>query len=313
MGSIRRVMAAAGIGMAQIDIRVVSGNHPRGTQLGGSVDITGGNAPQLIRTLELRFRSFYYSGDDLKLKDLNEIILAESVDVLPHGKKSFPFSLRVPDAAVVTRRWKCSQAREGCRLEARAEIDCAIDPRCTLVVDIAHHREAQALQAAMRDLAFSDHGDASRLVVNASPEGRFARRYRPPRGLAEQIDTAILIVDVKNGRTTGELVLDPRETTLREKMRAFVVTDYLSFPFSFEPGELLTADGDPNPSVARDRLYAILAEALVLPDNEKNRLLRPANPEPETLLRPAASLPSRPQDLLRPAPPQLSRKDNRVP
>lgn len=110
------------------------------------------------------------------------------------------------------------------------------------------------------------------------------------------MEEAILTVRVNHGRAVGELSLNPRETSLREKLKALMVTEYPVFPLLFEPDELLTMDGHPDMEAALPRLCEILEEALVLPDNERNRLLRRASGTDRTrsdsLLRPFDELPS---------------------
>ena len=109
-------------------------------------------------------------------------------------------------------------------------------------------------------------------------------------------------VEVHGGWATVEIDLNPREHGLRDKMKALVVNSYQVFPLKFEPFALLTPDGNPNPAAALPRIQEILDEALVLPDNEKNRLLRSATaPNADTLLRPARDFHRvRPDELLRP-------------
>lgn len=149
-------------------------------------------------------------------------------------------------------------------------------------------RQAQLVRSVTEQLE-------GRTLTTPPPE-QVVTRYHPPRELLEQLEEAILTVRVNHGRAVGELSLNPRETSLREKLKALTVTEYQVFPLLFEPDELLTMDGHPDMEAALPRLREILEEALVLPDNERNRLLRRASGTDRTrsdsLLRPFDELPS---------------------
>lgn len=116
------------------------------------------------------------------------------------------------------------------------------------------------------------HGATEGHTLTTPPPEQVVTRYHPPRELLEQLEEAILTVRVNHGRAVGELSLNPRETSLREKLKALMVTEYQVFPLLFEPDELLTMDGHPDMEAALPRPREILEEALVLPDNERNRL-----------------------------------------
>jgi sporulation-control protein spo0M len=48
--SIRKLLASAGFGMARLELRLHQTEHPRGNEITGVVEVTGGMAPQEIRS-----------------------------------------------------------------------------------------------------------------------------------------------------------------------------------------------------------------------------------------------------------------------
>lgn len=103
-------------------------------------------------------------------------------------------------------------------------------------------RQAQLVRSVTEQLE-------GRTLTTPPPE-QVVTRYHPPRELLEQLEEAILTVRVNHGRAVGELSLNPRETSLREKLKALMVTEYQVFPLLFEPDELLTMDGHPDMEAA---------------------------------------------------------------
>jgi hypothetical protein len=301
MRSLSQILAALGFGMARIDVRVDRAIHPRGTEVTGTVEVTGGIAAQTIRALSVKLEEFWYNGNSTQSRSLAEIVVADGLKIVPRGKHSFPFRLRVPDKVLISKAGLFSSAAGG-RLVACAEIDRAMNPRRSVELTISLHREVQALFAGMQALGFTECGAGFTITVKAPPPGQTVSHYHPPNRLSDQLEGAVLVAQVDGGKTTGELNLNLRETTLRDKMKALMVTQYHSLPLSIEPGVLLMPDGQPSLEAARQVLRELLEEALVLPDNEKNRLLRPTTaPVEVSLLHPVEGGDrTSPNELLRP-------------
>lgn len=297
------MMASVGIGMGHLHITVNEQNNPRGSEVTGMVELEGGIAVQHVRSVTLKLVAYRPSGKSVETKELSSWMAARSVDLLPHSRQSYSFKFLIPDETWLSHPPNSSRPVSGCRIDADADIAFAINPRCSLPLRVTVHREILAVQSAMRRLGFKDRRPGLSVTLTNPPPNRVVVHYRPPKSLEEQLDRAILSLQVEGPIVTGELDLDPHEAGLRDKMKALVLTQYQVFPLEFERHLLLTADGAPNSDFALPRMHDILAESLVLPDNENMRLLRPASgPKGDTLLRPAIGASrAKPSELLRPA------------
>ena len=154
----------------------------------------------------------------------------------------------------------------------------------------------------MRRLGFREFKPVAKL--NLGEKQRNIIHFAPPPELADQLDEALLILDVRDRLVKGEFNLKLHESALLNRLKSLVAVRYLTCSLEIDGRELITPDGFTIfPDSVLPRLRSILAEALVLPDNEKNRLLRSSDaPDEETLLRPAAGTTCiRPEELLRPS------------
>jgi sporulation-control protein spo0M len=301
MASLRKFMASVGIGMGHLHLSVDQRKHPRGSRISGSVVLEGGIAVQHVRSLALKLIQYRPSGKTTEEKELANWMASSSIDLLPHSKHEFPFVFTIPDEAWLTKPPGSKHPSVGCRIDADADIAFAINPRCSLHLDVTEHREIIAVQLAMRQLGFKQRRPGFQITLKSPSPHQIVTHFDPPDSLKDQLDEAVLSLEAGAENVWGELDLDPHESTLGEKMRALVVTQYRVFPLDFERMLLLRSDGEPNPEAAIPRLHEILSESLVLPDNEKMRLLRPAGLSGgDTLLRPAATARTNPQNLLHP-------------
>ena len=302
MWSLRQLLAASGIGMAQVRIRLDDAEHPRGSTVSGVVELEGGIAAQHVHAIYLKLIAYRPSGKTTEEKVLAQAIAARSLDVLPRSRHLAPLRFTIADDAWLTapKGWK--NPSSGCKIAADVDIALAANPRCQTPLNVTVHREIQAVQQAMRRIGFTDRHAGLSITLKTPPPLRCVTHFTPPPALEDQLDEAVLSLEAGSLKVYGTLDLNPRETTLREKMRALVVTQFQVFPLEFDRYTLLTASGAPNWEPAVYRIQEILAESLVLPDNEKMRLLRPAvSPATDSLLRPASGGPGRrPNELLRP-------------
>ena len=89
--------------------------------------------------------------------------------VLPRQKLSYPFGFSIPDDAFLSQSGLFGSATSGCRVDARAEIPFAFDPRASGLLNVTPHRETVAIQSAMRMLGFVERGSALTLTWKALP------------------------------------------------------------------------------------------------------------------------------------------------
>lgn len=302
--TLKQLLAAVGIGMAEIKVSLDQTVHPRGSEITGSVELVGGIASQRIERIVLELAGFEASRRNATLAP--GLVLAANVITQPHVPLTFPFTLPIPDDADLSTEMSLmgQTRRSGCLVSARAYIPHALDPRANTSLNVTIHREIKAARAAIQYLGFTQYTPSLSLLWNKPQNPNLiVTHFRPPEPLRDQLEEATLSLNVTDGHVTGDLGLKPHETDLAERLKSLLTPKVLVFPLEFESADLLTTDGNPYPHGFVGPVEEILRETLVLSNNEKNRLLRAStSPETEALLRPASGPGvERPEELLRPA------------
>jgi hypothetical protein len=279
-------------------VAVDGSQQPRGSIVIGEVRLEGGAVAQHVNLLSVKLVD-HLSGNRSEVRLLDERVVAGNLNVEPGSHHSFPYQLELPDDAAIR-----SVVSTGCRIDADADISWAVNPRCSVNLNVTPHLEVQAIHSAMRKLGFMKNHAALPVAFSYGDRSRQTpRSYRPPMELAELMDGVIITLEVLEDKVVGHLYFDPKETSVGEKLRAIVSVDYRSFGIDFRRTELLMPSGKPNPEGAIPRLKEVIEDSRIRFAEENSHLLRPADaPKEEILLRSAsATKPSNPEELLRPA------------
>lgn len=288
MSAFQQLMASVGVGSTTLFLRATERTvHPGDTAM-GTLKLTGGDVAQDINTLTVSLIKVTSNGQQTQQHTINSEILATGLHIEPHSAQTFSWAFPIPDNA----------ARGSYIVAANADISHAVNPHDSLGLTGSLHREFFAIDQAMKQLGFVRAGDLQpglRHDVHAV--------YYPPRALKEQIQTVELRLSVGTG-ITGKLILSYVGKSAGEQVKSFFGINAQEFPLEFHRVELVNAEREMTPQGAVPLLKKVLAESLILPDNQANWMLRASQAAPTSsgeLLRPASETgATKPNELMRP-------------
>ncbi len=291
MSILKRLMLALGWGGARISIKTENNLCPRGTEVRGTIEISGGSLDQQLNRISVRLVEFREGKNQLVIRVLGEVCPAYNRPVARRSVQGFPFQFRIPDDARITKEsW--SRPYEGCRIDARASFgwfSAGSTAGAKLVV--TEHREIEAVKVAMLSMGFTETSWYLHHLFVPEWNSTAAMAYDAPDKLREHLDGVSLIAQVEGDCLTGRLIVNLREMNLAEKLKALVGGNRQEYPLKIKCSELLTREGKPNYLAAVPHMERILNEAVLpLQNDPRYRLLRPTNApaDENTLLRPAA-------------------------
>jgi sporulation-control protein len=300
MSTIDQLLAAVGVGSAQVELRLDAGVWPRGGELTGMLVLNGGVVAQNIESLTVRLEELVTQGKSSEWKRRGEQILGRRFATMPGQRSVLPFKLRIPEDARIT----TSKSMLTWRVAVEADILWALNPRADVRIDVAAHHEVTAVQRALERIGFATTNVYVDFALRESPD-TVVTYYKAPPNVREQIDGASLHARVFGAFVHGRLILNRHQHSVGEHLLALVGADREEFPFQIPRDALLNPKGGPNGKGAAPALQDILSRALVLPSNvDQKTLLRAATGPPSeamSLLRPASGSSTDDAGLLRPA------------
>jgi hypothetical protein len=291
-------MARIGVGAAMLTLKLEAGAFPRGGVIEGILTLEGGAVEQRIERLLVKLHEYRQSGKSSYWAQLNEIEIAKDVTIGPHQVQTFLVQLPVPAATHLTTN-NAGFHDSTTKVVAEADILWAVNPHTSIHVKIIPEPEILILDTTMAYLGFTSPVQSFVTLPQLFPSqadkltGKVQKTYTAPSDLQEQITHATLRLYLEESWVRGSLFLNHREHRLADYLKAMVGGDEEEFPIDI-PCEHLQDPQDIATAVSI--LQEILNRALILPDNEKNWLVR-ASSNPDTgadiLLRPAGSKPER--------------------
>lgn len=295
-----QILASLGVGGTKITLTGLEHTYPRGSTIEGSVLVEGGAVTQYIQTLTLRLNEIIPSGKSTETKTHDTIVPASLLKIEPHSSQTYSFILLLPNDASIYP--ESPLGTRGWQVTAEADIAWALNPRVASPLHVIPHPEVKAVQEAVKLLGFRVTGlyiDFARVLTPDT----IVQYYTAPAAYAEQLDGASLHLRVGMDYVEGRFILNWREHSLADRMKALVGGDREELLLLVPRKETLRGKKVPHPPGVLPYLKALLEKAHVYPDSEAQHLVRAAS-APEgttTLLRPASSAPDIPQGtLLRP-------------
>lgn len=291
MGVLPQILVTMGIGAAKLELLLPQRFYPRGTEIHGSVILTGGMAAQTFPRITLRLDERAKKDD---LKAYARQTLAQRITIRPHTQETFPFSVRLSDEATIYRQ----ESMYGWEFYAEAELPLGYRPRVLRTIVVVQHREITAVQQALLTLGFSEPGFRVGLIYSGRQDNTLNKHFLAP-AYAEQVRGASLTLYVVGENVVGILQLQWHAQTLAERIKSLVIAERETLDIVI-PREALLKGGKPFPQGAVPYLKAVLENAHVFPDSDTHHLVRAASaPEDAaTLLRPASDALTTPPELL---------------
>ena len=283
-----RFLLAWGFGVAEARVKVMAAKHPRGSVANGVVEIQGGRAVQQMRSLLLHLKTFN-ANDDFQSRVLVTHDLARRVEIAPQQMLAFPFSLLIPDDAMLT-RYALKTPSVGCQLVAEAALEETWRARkATTVLYVTLHREIEAIFGALRMLGFKEASWFAHHLLRPSEDEQSTATFDAPEELQEQLSNLSVFLSISGNHLVGKVQFAIRQATLGGQVKALVGGNRQEDNLLIPRAALISERGGPNPWEAIPYLKQKLARALALPDNPEAWMLRPAMAPEEggrTLLRP---------------------------
>lgn len=301
-----KFLASIGIDSALLTLKLNSEYFSRGGVLEGKIKLEGGVIQQRIEKITVKLAELQQKGEDANWKTLSEAEFTGRIDIMPQETQERYFRLPIPDDTPIT---KGNYVTRSVKLMAEADILWAVNPRTYLNVRIVPEPEILILDVALRGLGFAEMRDDFSVGRLAS-DGMVKRIYDAPTALEDQITRAVLEVSVSGKHVRGHLALHRRAVHFTDYLKATVGGDREVFPINLSVEQLR---GEKGIATATAFFQGILDQALILPTNEKNWLLR-SSTNPDTgetsLLRPLnAKQEDHEEELLRPAAEDTHHKD----
>ncbi len=307
---IRELAARIGIGSARVRLELDSPTQPRGSEVRGRLILEGGSVFQRIEHLTVTLREFdQWTQSTDPRASLATRRLSGDLNVEPRSYQEFPFSFNIPDEARLTSAIRATGPSRACRIDARAAIAWAADPRATANLNVTVHREIVAIHRALSLAGFRESNWVAARhrmsgLVTAAKDQRDVSLFAATGDIRTQFDTASTELWVEGAWVLGKLTVKVKETTLANELlsRLVVAGTFKETALRILRAELLTQDGAPNSQAALPYIERILAGAASGAASQSDRLLRSADPpDPVSLLRAATTPPGGPEEaLLRP-------------
>jgi hypothetical protein len=289
------LMARIGVGTATLTLKLKTDTFPRASTIDGILTLEGGTVEQPIARLIVKLMEYRQAGKSSHWVQLNQSEVVEDISIAPQEMQKYTFQLPVPASTRLTTN--AAFLNNTTRVVAEADILWAVNPRTQVDVHITPEPEILILDSAMRRLGFTSPIQAFETPLSvflfSFPEDAFngtvQKTYSAPSSLQEQITHATLQLHIEQGWVQGRLLLNRREIHLTDYWKAMTGGDKEEFPIEVSCERLRNKEGL---ATAVTIVREILDRTLILPDNEKNWLLRAShNPDTgaDSLLRPAAS------------------------
>ncbi len=295
--NMRRGSVRAPEGRAALILGVNSVNAPQGEEIVGTVLLKGGAVPQQKRLLVIRLKELHQNGDSSEWKTISEVVTAY-FDLAPGQTREVPFRLSIPFKA------RLSSTSNGTRVTADTNLRLVAKTGVSVNVKVTPPLEIMALDTALQQLGFVSRQYNFVPVIPFLPSLASRKRlvtkfYHAPSALAEQTTGVTLQLALDASHVAGQLILNHPKSNLPSVLRAAMGENKQIFPIEM-PRNLLS--GGNSVKEARTSLRSLLNQALIMPDNQANWMLRASAPPPDagnTLLRAADStLETNPEQLL---------------
>ena len=283
---------------ATLILKVDSTNAPQGEEIVGVALLTGGAVPQQKRRLVIQLKELHQTGDSSEWKTISEVVVAVNFDISPGQTREFAFRLPVPSKA------RLSSSNSGTQVTVDTNLRLIGRAGACVNVKVTPPPEIMALDAALQQLGFAPKQYNFAPVVpflppRASHIRLVTKFYHAPPALSEQTTGITLQLALDAKHAVGQLILNHPKSNLQDILRAAMGENKQIFPVEIPRSLLIGKTGELE---ARTVLRNLLNQALILPDNQANWMLRPSAPPPDaanTLLRAAdATLETNPEQLL---------------
>ncbi len=152
MSFLNRMMASIGIGSAKVDTQLKSAQLRAGDDVEGIVAVFGGNVQQQVDSIYIYLMTHYY-------REVNDKRVRENISLgkyqistpfmLEAGEtKEFPFRFTLPNETPV------SAGHSKVWIQTGLDIDLAVDPTDTDVLQVSPHPNAKLVLDAVQNLGF---------------------------------------------------------------------------------------------------------------------------------------------------------------
>lgn len=269
---VEEMSASMGAGAAVLTLQTTSANYSQGAEVTGTLLLEGGVVAQHIESLVVKLQEYRKRGRYYCWETLNEVMLAVNLNSEPGQTQKYAFRLPIPQAAFLSPNPYSAQ------VAADADILWAVNPRMSVFVTITPQSEIMTLDTAMQQSGFLPR--QSNFAPMYGPESSIvSKSYQAPDTLHTQITGATLELSIEAEHVSGHLMLNHAETKLKDFLRAAMGEDKQYFPIKIATADL---QGEAGAANAGTMLKEMLNQALILPNNEANWMLRASSPPPET-------------------------------
>ena len=266
-----RLGAMLGMGSAAVEIALPTAQVFRGSDIVGSVLLSGGRVSQRVRTLTADLYEYWIRGHGKNRRYYQRrherLVLGDYIPVDPGFEQAFPFRLHVPDDA------RCTRRREGWEVRVAAHIPWSVDSRASAPIRVIPHAEVLAVQRAARDwLKFQPiEWDGSR--------GEVYYNFRAPNEMRDVLDGMVLRMTVSDDAVEVNAEFNKQERTMKERIGSLVGKDRERLAIRIPRAELLSKRATPMPAGAYPHLAALLERLGIVPPPPPEALQRTGGTE----------------------------------
>lgn len=214
MSLVRKSLSRVGIGAARIDAELDNDRVFPGDEMTGVVRILGGDIPQTVDYVGMGLMTQYRSkvdGNDIAVTHvLNEVTIAQALDVAADERREWPFTLPVPSYTPLTRNptqvWIQTTLSVPGSLDPQDRDSVRIDPgeRMTTVLNALEQLGFTLRQADCEHNPLPDHDVPFVQVFEFIPGGAYAGRLTE-LAVIMRLDSDGVQVWVEADRHTGGL------------------------------------------------------------------------------------------------------------
>lgn len=257
MGLFDNLKAAAGVGAADVSVKIEKNAYSWNDAIRGSLKVDGGQVDQTATEVRVLIREHWVTRDSdgdrrNNYKYYADTVIAQNVTCAAGSSQQLDFQITMPPEGDLSHDWA---------VMGRFCVPRAADREGGRPFNLVPPPAIKGLAEALGQLAPLEIKSITNTSTFGKPTPRVSIDFKPSSALQKNLDGVKFMVEQQGERVAGVLEINPAEHSLADRMKALARKDRVQHDIDFAAAPL--AAFGPAPQEVMDKLGELLKPYLI--------------------------------------------------